>query len=274
MSISLKYQKDYKNADFHNPRLQKEKDTQRKISKILLKFFILIVALGSFYTIFFSPYFRIQEVSFSGVKNFNHDIVADMINQYRDSRKFYIFSRNNYWMFDKDELKNILQEKFWIDYIDMKKIWPNIIVLDVGERESAINWVSGDKCFRLDLTGTAIAPCTDSAAMLTISDKSILPIEIGKRMIEKQELDELIKIDQSMKIIGEGFHFNLANYEKNEKSLELKTADGFSVFFNLAQPADTQIERLELLMKQNDILTNLSKLQYIDLRFGDKLFYK
>jgi len=274
MGISLKYKKDFKNADFHNPRIQKERDTRNKLLSNILKVFVLLLITGSFYFIFFSPYFRINEISFSGVKNTNHDVINKIIDDYRNSRKYYIFSRNNYWLFNQDELKKIMQEKFWIDYIDMKKIWPNIIVLDVGERESAVNWVSGDKCHRLDLTGTAIEACTDAAAMMTISDRTNLPMEIGKQPITKNELDDLIKIDQAVRIISTSFNFKLANYEKTGNSLEMKTADGFSIYFNLAQPVDAQIERLEILMKQKDVVDNLSKMQYIDMRYGDKLFYK
>jgi cell division septal protein FtsQ len=274
MSISDKYLKDYKDTDFRNPRLQKERDSRQRLKSRLFFGSIVFSIAGLFYFLFYSPYFELKEISVNGLQQINPETMKEMIDEYRIERHWLIFSHNCYWFFDKDELAKKITEKYWIDYIDMKKLWPNRIIIDVGERESAVNWLSGDKCYRLDLTATAIEFCEAGSALMTIKDLNEMPVEIGKSPLSEDLLEQLIRIDQSLKMIAANYHFKISNYEIKDKSLEVKIADGFSVFFNLAQSDYQQIERLELLMKQNDVLENLAKLQYIDLRFGEKLFYK
>ncbi|MBU1131944.1 FtsQ-type POTRA domain-containing protein [Patescibacteria group bacterium] len=272
--ISAKYQKDFKNLDFRNPRLQKEQEIRHsRILKVLLAFVFILIG-GIIYFIFMSQYFQIKNIEINGLQKIKKENIDKIIDSYRSQRKMIIFSRNNYWLFKPNDLKNKIIEKYWFEELAIKKKFPDKIMIELKEKESAINWLSNDLCYHLDLTGVAIEYCEDNNAFLTIRDMKNKELKIGEpASVSGEELDNLIKLNFQVQMIAIDKFTPLA-YEKTDNSLELKTDDGFSIYFNSNLNFDEQALRLDALLNQPEMKEELSKLKYIDLRFGERIYYK
>ena len=74
MSISKKYQKDYKNVKFDNPRILRRRENRKKflIRTILITIAIVFVALV--YFILYSPVFEIKDVTVNGLDKIKPEI--------------------------------------------------------------------------------------------------------------------------------------------------------------------------------------------------------
>lgn len=268
--ISRKYQKDYKNLDYQNPRIVRDK---KKIKMRLWRviFSIAIAALFSLiYFLFFSPVFDIKQIEINGLNKVKKQSIDQIVDNYRFARKWFVLPRNNFWLFDCDEIKHDILEKYFFDKLEIKKKLFNQVILNLAEKESTVNWFTGNQCFHIDPTGTAIEYCEESGGLLKIKDMKNGDLVIGKNAIGSDELINIIGINDQLKFISQG-KFEILNYEKYDNSLTAKTLEGLLIYFNAARPAGEQTGRLQVLLNQ---IENLNALEYIDLRFGEKIFYK
>jgi cell division septal protein FtsQ len=272
-NISDKYKRDYKGLDYSNPRLAREKENRRKISRRILWSAIGLFVVLSFYFIFFSPFFAIQGLDINGLERIKKENITKIIEDYRGERKFFVFSRNNFWLLNSKELKKKILEKYWCEQLDIMKKFPNRLEINLKEKNSAINWLANNQCYHLDLTGLAIEYCEDNKGLLTIRDLLNTPIEIGKTGVAKAELDYLVDMDQQLKLLAEN-NFKIFYYEKQDNSLTVKTEEPLVLLLNMNLTVEEQLSRLGVILNEPDVKNNLGKLSYIDLRFGEKVYYK
>lgn len=271
--ISSKYQKDFKNLDYKNPRIARDKE---KIKKRLIKIAVwtagvAIVALV--YFLFFSPFFQIKTIEVNGLNKVKKESLDQIINDYRFSRKWFVLSRDNFWIFNSNDLKNAILEKYFFDDLKIRKRMFSRVIIDLKEKESTVNWFTGDQCFHLDPSGIAIEYCEESGGLLKIMDSANAELAIGQSAIQPEELVNIIAIDDRLSPILKG-KLTISNYEKTGNSLAAKTLEGPMIYLNSAIPAAEQAGRLAVLINQSDLKAGLNKVNYIDLRFGEKVFYK
>lgn len=271
--ISSKYQKDFKNLDYKNPRIirDREKAKSRWIKLALLFIFAAIAGLA--YLIWLSPVFQIKTIEINGLNKVKKESIDRIINDYRFSRKWFVLSRNNFWIFNSNNLKNAILEKYFFDDLKISKKMLSKVNITLKEKESTVNWFSKGQCFRLDSSGLAIEYCEDGGGLLKIRDMHNGELSIGQSAIRANELAGIIAFNEQLSRLING-KWTIAIYEKTANSIVAKTMEGAAIYFNSALPAAEQIGRLSALMNQSDIKSNLSGIGYIDLRFGEKVYYK
>jgi len=272
-SISDKYKHDYKSLDYSNPRLAREKEKKRNALKRVLLILSGIIAAGLFYLFCFSPVFIIKEIEIQGLNKIKRENIDSIVNKYRSERKWFIFSRKNILFFNTKEIKKKITEHYWFENLEIEKDLPDKVTIKLIEKESAINWMTNNVCFHLDLTGTPIEYCESAGGLITIKDLKNAPMEIGKSSVPKYELDYLINLDQQLKLVTEN-KFKLMYYEKQDNMLTVKTDEQLVLLLNENIAAEEQAMRLRIILDQADVKGNWGKLNYIDLRFGDRVYYK
>lgn len=272
-NISSKYQKDFKNNDYKNPRLVRDEQRQRKrISKLVL--FVLLVSLVALvYFLFFAPFFTIKDVEINGQNKIKKENIDKIVDEYRFKRDWLVFSRNNFWLFDKADLTEKIFSHYYFEEFKIKKRLPNKIQITLKEKESAINWLANNLCYHLDLTGLAIEYCEENNGYLTIKDLSNNKVEVGDRAIETENLQYVLTLYQQLEKVLEK-KLSVAYIEKTNNLLDFVTKEGIVLKLNSNLTSQEQIARLETLLNQPSIKENLLKMKYFDLRFGEKIYYQ
>jgi cell division septal protein FtsQ len=271
--ISSKYQKDFKNMDYKNPRLIRDKEKRQARIKKMVFLLVGVLIVAFLYFIFYSAYFRIETVEVNGLHKIKQENFDKLIDEYRNSRHWFIFSHNNFWLHSKKELTSRIFEHYHFEEFGIKKKWPNKLVIELKEKESAINWLTNNLCYHLDLTGVAVEYCETNNGYLTIKDLKDNDARIGGQVVEKNELEYIVDLyNQSTAITRD--KYTLLSFEKTDNLIELKTEQGTVLKFNTNLTVAEQVARLDTLMKNTDLKDNLNNLQYIDLRFGEKVYYK
>jgi len=269
--ISDKYRKDYKNANFENPRLAYKREKRKLKLKKFTSIIAVILIVVFIYLIFFLPYFQIKQIELNGLQKVNKENIQKIIDDYRAERKWLIFSKNNFWVFDKQDLISAISERYYFENFEIKKRWPNKIILNLDEKESAINWTTSNLCFHLDLTGVAIEYCADNQGLIRIKDLDNQMVKIGERAIEKEKLAYALELNQQIKLLNK---VTPQVFEKQGTELNLKTEEGPEIKFNTNLTVSEQVARLALLLDQGELKADFKKVKYIDLRFGEKVYYK
>lgn len=269
--ISEKYHKDYKSFNFENPRLLKARENRKRILKKVIVYFGIIIVLSLIYLLFFSPVFIIKEIEINGLEKIGRANLNKIIDEYRQSRALFVFPRNNLWTFSRTGLKERVYKHYYFDKFDIKKKLFNKIIIALKEKESAINWLTNNLCFHLDLTGTAIEYCETDKGLLTVLDQRNKELQIGDMALEKEELAQLLELNSQLKALSQFRQFTL---EKENKQVTVNMEEILQIKFDMTNVIGEQVARLKALLDNKDFNSNLKKFKYIDLRFGEKVYYQ
>ncbi len=273
MGISTKYQKDYSNTNFDNPRILKRKEERRLL---LLKLSVAlggVIVSGLLYFLFYSPYFRINSFEITGLKKIKQENIESILNNYFAKRKYIIFSRKNYWLIDREAIKKEISRFYYFERLDVRRKFPNRLVVDVIEKQPLINWTTKELCFNVDMTGSAIGYCEKEAGLLTVRDLDQKDVEIAQLVIDSEKLMLIIDLHERTKVLLKE-KYNPLYYELKDNLITAKSDAAPEIRFNLDLGVGEQVGRLDLIARQPDLRDEFNKLKYIDLRFGDKVYYQ
>lgn len=274
MAISKKYKKDYSNSKFDNPRVAQKKERRKNRFNKFVYALIVVGVVGFLYVLFFSPFFQVKNLEINGLEKVHRENLEVIVNDYQSgSRRFFIFSKTNFWFIDKKDLVNKIEDHYAFEELSVKKRFPNKLVINLKEKAPAINWMVGNMCYHLDLSGMAIEYCENGEGLITIRDQVSESVEIGQSVVEAEVLDYIVTLDGQAKNILKDQYSPLF-YEKNQEALIVKMETGPEIRFNCNIEVGEQVSRLDLLLKESSVKDAYESLNYIDLRFGEKVYYK
>lgn len=129
-------------------------------------------------------------------------------------------------------------------------------------------------CGYIDRTGFVYADAPEASGSLIVKIKSDLAdIKVGTRAIEEQTVKQMALFGDGMQSIA---GLRLTSYELSTQApdeLRIRTADGFTLIVKKDGNPESILRILRTVLDQ-EIKDNKSKLDYIDLRLGNKVFYK
>jgi hypothetical protein len=126
-------------------------------------------------------------------------------------------------------------------------------------------------CYWFDNTGTIFKEAgeTQGSLVFVVYDKSQPPRGLNQKVLPDQFLQNFISIMNVLK----GTRLGIREVELNDLSLQevdVLTANGPAIYFSLQFPADEYLPVIQNLMAQ----PSFAKLQYIDCRTQNRMFYR
>jgi len=271
-----KIKKDYQCKNLCNPFFHKPKKTPNK------RFFACLLALGILFIIFLfwffgaAPVWRINNIKVEGLTRIpDTDIKNKVWEQTRKSR-YLIFKQDNILLFDKDDVQKSILAAYNLASLQIIKKFPKTILVRVGERPYSFIFQQGNEFYYASSEGYIIRESMVSednkAKYLILENKNVGSL-----------IDENNKINISTDYLN--FIFELANsltthqelsverfiIDQEFNTIKVKFKDGPLVYFDTKVEAKTQVDRL-VLVKKEKIKDNFNKTNYIDLRYGDRIF--
>jgi len=247
---------------------------------------ILILVFFSIYFLIFSKQeifgfnFQIKKIEINGVddslrKEIQNSIDTEIETVLFKNKFFQGFISRSIFLVNLNKIKEeILNNFFEIDNCQLKKQFPQTLLISLEKREPLGIYCSLSDCFLFDKEGVIFKKIENNppfsqkeeGLMLVLSEK--IP-HLGEKFISKERINLFLEIYDSLK--------NLAIPVKDfkiitEKKLEAKTIEGWDIYFNLESDIKIQITKLSLLLKEI-YPQEREKLNYIDLRFT-KVYYK
>ena len=246
---------------------------KKKKSILRNKFFwlavLIVLLIGSiFYFVFLSSFFQIKEIKIQGNAKISNQKIEDIISQ-EINNKILFFIQRNIVSIDSKKINKIILEKFpEIVESDLKRKFPDMIVVDIKERNPVGVWCNNE-CFKFD-EQAIIFEKGEEQGLIIKSEKEII---LGKQIIEKKKIDNILEIQDQLK---EKIKIDIKDFfitNEGEKMI-VKILDGWEIYFNLDQDVSKQIFNLNLVLKEKIPPEIRGNLKYIDLRFGNKVYYK
>ncbi|MGD1003491.1 MAG: hypothetical protein ABR884_02850 [Minisyncoccia bacterium] len=126
-------------------------------------------------------------------------------------------------------------------------------------------------CYWFDNTGTIFEKAgeTQGDLVYTVYDRAQAPRGLNQKVLSDEFLPNFISIMNVLHASG----LSVQAIELNDLSLQevdVQTANGPTIYFSLQFPADEYLPVIQKLMLQS----NFDKLQYVDCRTENRLFYK
>ncbi|MFA5062045.1 MAG: hypothetical protein WC526_02780 [Patescibacteria group bacterium] len=292
-----------------NPFKKREKKpwTAGKIIGMILV--ILVVVWAGM--LVYMPFFRINKIECSGFKNINEEEVDNYIKTtYLDGGR--ILPANDYFLVDVDKIQKGLSEKFSVQSIFVEKVFPNLLKVKVIEKQSSLIYDNGQKYFLLDDGGSVIkyladvektefqivttsisiptntpgTPVMTSSTPTTtvhIPNFSKIKNQFGSFPILYDER-ELIVTEKQLNILSSDIIYFIASWYSDlpkqgiepqyfvldnlNSGILIKTNKPWNIFVQPGNNYTPQLNNLKLFLK------TIHPKEYIDLRFGERVYWK
>ena len=159
--------------------------------KRVLQLFVIFVCVYFIYFFIFSNYFKIKNVIVEGNSEISSQEIESIAKEYLSKHHLLIFNNDNYFLFSNSKLEEIISQKYFLDYLKIKRSGLSNIMIVLKEKPAIMLYKIGDKEFLIDRDGVVLTEANGK----TVSDDIIKIDELPKRVLVNQnEIDEQNKI--------------------------------------------------------------------------------
>ena len=237
---------------------------------------IFFAALFLFYWLFLSPKFAIRRIELqSGITLFPdraRQIIAEQMNR----RKLHFLPQNNLWIFDTRDLIKRISEEFAVDLVNVRRLRPQTIKIAIAEEERRALVNFQNSFYALNGQGAVLGQAVGTASSgseISIYMKDGKALQKGDEILSAQAMRFVTELSDSP--IRAGYKPMIMIIEKpRSDDLQVKTNAGWHIYLKMNDDIKAQLENLDLTLKNSIAPDEQSKLEYIDLRFGEKVYYK
>ncbi|MGC9048834.1 MAG: cell division protein FtsQ/DivIB, partial [Patescibacteria group bacterium] len=204
--------------------------------------------------------------------------IYNLIKETMKEKFLFVFHRNTLLSLTKSKIKNKLLNDSRLKMIKLEKKWPAQLIVTFTENQpAAIISIRGDKDYYLSSTGQLIYPHSNILRHLDdpiIFDKTTLT---WQNSLLAKTLKIALNLIQKEKPISDGIIFKTIEINTDQGIIGLKAIsnEGWQAYFAPTEDINQQITNLEFILKNQ--LSDPEKrkdLEYIDLRFGNRVYYK
>lgn len=226
------------------------------------------------------PYFRVDRIEISGVRRLPAPDIERAAAEAISGEQWLIFPRNNFFLVSSVRVRERLREAFpQAAEISVEKKFPDRLIIAVEERSlwgvvcsrpDAV--LPPESCFYIDRRGTAYEELASVEGWLVpviyIPQKSAL----GTQAVPEATLDFFNQAKGALASIN-GNLILLAVSSSTPSDVRLTLSENWDILVSSSRLPSEWVKILKTVLEK-DIGEKRSQLEYVDLRFGNKVFYK
>ena len=228
---------------------------------------VFLLISGLFYFFILSPVFQIKEIRVSGSYKSSSEEIRKIVEENIETKLLFLSTKTIFFDgFSKP--REEIMESFPVVYqVKIKRDFPSSLEVLVEERIAAATWRFEENNFLLDSKGVVFEK-NQSVKEPVISGGR--KVSLGESVIEESLVRSILEVNS--KLEGEGIEVKefLISFPK----LTLRTEAGWEAYFDLEGNISTQVSNLVLVLEEEITQPKTQDLEYIDLRFQERIFYK
>lgn len=282
---------------YKNPLLIKKGLFKFKLFKIV-NILLLICILGCIYFFILSDFYSITEIKVTGNQVVSTDDILEVTNNYLITNTLFFLKNRNIFIFNRNKLAKNINDLVILEDIKIEKILPGTITINIKEKNAALKWITANNEYLLDNQGQIIkryykmdtAPIfllnfTDNQkepGQNTATSNDLLKIKnlgdqaanLGDFVLRETDLTLIKNLIQAMK---NQEHLKIIEFQVPNvypQYISAIMADNWQIYLNFNDSLEMQLNRLQILIDQKIKKESLNKLEYIDLRLGESIYYK
>ena len=250
------------------------KSILKQLSLGLLVFVFVGVAISSVWFGSRISSLNISSIQIEGGETISHEYLKDEVERILEGEYLDLVPRSFVWFYPQDEIKNKLQEINRLYGPTTEIIEGNILRVTFEEYAPFALWcdeVGSEKCVFLDTQGFAFAHApslTGGSFLRFISSDSV--VKISDTPFVKKDLDQVSKTVELLE--NEGWFISHAEIDQ-ARDIFLQIVGGSEMKITLTETPSESVDNF-LTIVNSEEFSHLApgNFQYIDLRFGKKVF--
>jgi cell division septal protein FtsQ len=241
-----------------------------------------IALVGLVYTFVFSNQFVIADITVSGTEGVLKDEVTRYIEESLAQWRFFIVQQNKTILFPDERLSAGLQAAFPdIGEVDVSVEAPHTLSVTIAERQSDGIWCAYERvtaggvpaCYFYDEQGVIYdeAPNAARGFLITVvRDERATAQSLGTRVLDAETLSYVGELTAAL-----ARAYVKPRYLVLAQNGEVRAGfgDTWEAYFARTVAATTQADALGLVL-QEEVGSQSGELEYVDVRLGNKVFYK
>lgn len=266
-------------------RLRRRKEL---VKKIIITSSVIFFALILFVFVINRSALRIEKVNIFGTNIIREDEVLGSVNAVISGKYFFLIPKNSVFFYSKEKIKNELSGKFG----RIEAVYPaidngNTLVVSISERSPKYLWCGEEflvnkhadgKCYFMDKAGVIFVKSPDFSPNVFFTFYGPLASTtepIGAILFGTEELNRIVSFRDSVSDMG----FDSKSFAiLKDGDYELNLARSGKILFNKKDDFTKLVDNILLavtsLPLSEEIKSKINSLLYIDVRFGNKVFYK
>ncbi|MFM2357504.1 MAG: hypothetical protein RJA61_241 [Candidatus Parcubacteria bacterium] len=234
--------------------------------------------------------FVISDITIKGVTSIPEESLKEAVAKETDGSYWKLFSKKNIWLYPEKKILETITSEFPQVASVLISSKDNILSLDVVEREPFGLWckdVNIQPCFFMDEEGFIYGEASTFSGSVYVLFTGNIDLEnpVGGSYLEKDDFIILKTFIESLKELGlkpEQVHMSASSdgWVLVPKKVDIDIKETFNekgkIMFTFGKELVKAVENLESFLSEIKLVNENGGIdaQYIDIRFGNKIFYK
>ncbi|MCX6723024.1 MAG: FtsQ-type POTRA domain-containing protein [Candidatus Staskawiczbacteria bacterium] len=266
----MSYRKKHVKGKIHNIKPKKSILKNKWFWFIIL---FLLIIFSAFYFILFYPGFQVNNIIIYGNQKVSGDDIKNLVSNDINNNILYVANSKSIFLINNDKInKEILNKFSIIEKLVIKRNFPQTLSLNITERKPVGIYCQTDSsCFSIDENGIIFEPASinlDSFSIRQILENN--QVFTGEQVVNENVINAISKIQKMLK---DNFKIDLKTaLIASSLRLNIMTNTNWQIYFDLSPDSNinSQIIKLNLLLKSGISQENIKNLRYIDLRPKDR----
>lgn len=254
---------------------------------ILIGFVFLLSWLSKMQSI------QIENIEVSGNTTLSKEEIANLVKAETSAKYFKLFSKNSIFLYPRKSIEKTLTDDLKkIETVSIKSKRLKTLLISMVERKPNSLWCfsrpeegtsrknnNSGKCYFLDKEGLIFSEAPDFSGNSFLRYYGLLDnIEqpIGENYMTSEKFREVSRFIGSLEILG----IKVATFRaESENDYEIILKNGIKIILDDKKPFDKTLENIQSILGEVDLKSDYSpsnppKINYVDLRFGNKVYLK
>jgi cell division septal protein FtsQ len=233
-----------------------------------------IVLTALFWLLFISNIFIIQNIEVNGTELIPRTAIEELANEQSDQSRALLLSQKKLFVFNSAALKQTINDRYALDELRIVKKLPSTLIITVSEKKPVAVWFEADVYREIDAQGWVLTlPMSSLEGLPTIYNN-------GSPKASERQINDAEPIINAASALAIEFPKRFSSIlikqitiDNEINTLKVLPSRGAMIYFSVNDSVNAQLDRLDLLLR-SELKGRFEKIQYIDLRFKDKLYYK
>jgi cell division septal protein FtsQ len=274
------------------PRRKLPLRVRRRRARVLWLLAAVLVLAGGTFGIGYASYlpqFTIGEVQVVGAQAVPPSVISAYVDSILYDGSHHFLSRQNIFLYPKEAIEESLVKDFprlASAQLSRPSLLSQTLAVAVTERAPFAQWCEGaqtgesgaptsGQCYLMDESGFIYTDASTStkagSPYVFVGGISTSSAPIGQTFAPGHipgliALFKLLSQENGLTATGAAV--------QDDQDFSVELAQGFSLKASYGENADTLAHNLDLILASDALQGKESKLEYIDLRFGDRVYYK
>lgn len=225
------------------------------------------------------PMFAINNVSIVGAKEVSPKILRAYVETTLHDGSRPLLSRTNIFLYSRDDIGKSITERFpriRSVAVSRESFLAQAIVASVAEREPFALWCSAkEECYLMDEGGFIFAPSSTSSPAMVFRGGLASTTEAASSPIGQTFLPtHLASVIEMFKRLREAGYAPNGATVLDGRDFYLSFSEGFILRASFGSDASSLVRNFQLALSAEPILGKVNELDYVDMRFGNRVYYK